>query len=122
MMQLILVFARQVLSADSDADGGEEVRTTVEEDARLEEAIETERRLDTWEVLEGYPLMQIFPPNTAYHLSTYCSVEELFDMARVILADQWSVKWWAALNIWEVSSLLAVEWKADGILFKRSAK
>lgn len=85
------------------------------------EAIEVGKFLVVWEVQKGYPPMQMFLPIILYHLSTYFHEKELFETARNVPANQWSGKWRMRLNIYNVSSLLAIDFGTAGIFLKNPA-
>lgn len=65
--------------------------------------------------------MQKFPLYSLYHLGTYFGKDGLFKMAESVHDNQRGRKRWTKLNIYDVSSLVAVGRGAAGIFLKKSA-
>lgn len=120
MLHLILLYARQLLSRESDIEVEEEVGSSAEVQVKEMEANEMRKRLNVWEVLEVLPPMQTLPPHILCNLSMYFGKKELLQNARRISANHWSGKWLTRPNIYDVISLLAVDCGAGGIFMNRS--
>lgn len=83
ILQLIELYAGQVLNTESDIDGKEDARSSAGLHVQTGEAIGLQKHLDLWEVLEGLSPMQTFLPHISY---TYFADEGLFQKARNIAA------------------------------------
>lgn len=92
MCQLILLYARQLLSKDSDINGEEEGRRSAVVYVEVVESIEVWKYLDVWVVPKGLPAMQTILSHILYDLSIYFREKEWPKKAGSIPANQWSGK------------------------------
>lgn len=92
MSQLALLFARQVLSKDSNIDEEQQVNSPAEVLVKAVEAIELRMPQDAWEDPEGRPLTQMILPHILYNLRMNFGAVLLFQKARNIAAKQWNGK------------------------------
>lgn len=69
MLLLIMIYAPQDLSKESDIADDEYVCPLVEVYVNAVGAAEVEKRLNSWEVLKRCFLCRCFPSNISYHLS-----------------------------------------------------
>lgn len=89
---LILPYARQVLSKESEVDGEEEARSSAEMYLKGVEEIEARHFLDSLKVAEGLSPMRAPPSRILHPVCTYFRVEALFQKPRTILGNQYSGK------------------------------
>lgn len=102
MPQLTLIYARQLLSDESDIEGDEQIYSSAKVCVKVAKALEVQRYLDMWEVPEGYPLMQTFLPHILYYLNTYFVEEKPFKTDKNDPANKLCVKWLARMNMFKV--------------------
>lgn len=77
MLQLILLYARHVLSEIVDIGSGEEISSSAKLYLKAMEVSEVQKRLVMPQVLEGLLPMQTLPPHVLHHLSIYYGEEGL---------------------------------------------
>lgn len=83
IQQLILLYASQALRKELDLDGNGDVRSSGEEFVKALEAIEVQKHLDVWYVLESFSRMQKFLSHIPYHQGTYYGEKGLFKECRI---------------------------------------
>lgn len=88
MPHMILLYAQQVLSTESDIEREEHVCSSVEVHVKAIEASEVRKRLDVLEVPEQLLPMQTCRAYILYQLSMYFGREELFQKAKKIPVNQ----------------------------------
>lgn len=88
--EMILLCARQVLGRESNILEEEEVRSSVEVNAKAVERTVVRKRLDVWKVQEGLPPMSRLQPHSLYHLGILFGEMRPFQETRSIPENQWS--------------------------------
>lgn len=59
-----------MLNKEANNDEEQQVHSAAEVYVKEAEATKVQNALDSWEVLEGLPIMQKFPPHILYQLSS----------------------------------------------------
>lgn len=78
-------------------------------------AIEVQTHLDVRDSLKQYHSMQTLSPHFSYHLYTYFSMEALFKIAMNVPARNWGAKELERMSMYDVSSLLAFDYRVSGM-------
>lgn len=118
LSQLALIFAHRIFMEKHNTTWDDNVHQTASTIVEAMDELNLERQINVWDTPEGFSIMQTFPLHSVYHLSTYHMHYDIYDLAKNIPANLWTLRWRSRLEMFDVRYFLAVDCVACGVKIK----
>lgn len=120
LLQLVEVFARQLLNEDSDITATPAVNSAATTFLNSVEAIRARKFVNTWETPPGLHPIQLFPPHILQCLSTFYGDYSLSHHLKFIPYNLWSPLWRSRFDEIDTRTLLTAELMSSNLELRQS--
>ena len=120
MRQLVEVYARQLLSDESDIEESDALKKVADTYAHQMDKINAMKDMAVWDIPKGYTPMTSFPPTLVNFISSTFQDVSLFNLYRNRPLIEWPLLWRARFHQMDVNTLLGFELAANNLEMKPS--